>query len=383
MKIGIVCYPTFGGSGVVATELGKELALRNHTVHFITYDRPVRLSGFNRNVFFHQVNPQNYPLFQYVPYESALASKMVDVALHHQLDVLHVHYAIPHASSAYLAQSIMKDLGIYVPIITTLHGTDITLVGKDKAYLPVVTFSINRSDGVTSVSEYLKEATYANFNVQNEIEVIPNFIDTVRFNADYRCKDRRRCLASEEQPMLLHASNFRKVKRAMDVYNVFKIVSRQMNVKVIFVGDGPERYDIEDQARNDGYDEKVVFLGNQDVIEDVLPVGDLFLMPSENESFGLAALEAMACGLPVVGSDAGGLPELVENGISGYLCPIGDVEGMAKRTLEILSSPETHEVFSKNAVRRAHHFSKDNIIPRYEEFYQKVINKHLQPVLIN
>ena len=376
MKIGIVCYPTFGGSGVVATELGKELAARNHVVHFITYHQPVRLQGFNRNIFYHQVNPQNYPLFDYVPYESALASKMVDVTLHHHLDLLHVHYAIPHASSAFLAQSILQDMGVHVPFITTLHGTDITLVGRDKSYLPVVTFSINKSNGVTSVSDYLKDATYEHFAIRKEIEVIPNFVDLKRFDASKRCPEWRNCFAENQEKVLLHASNFRKVKRTQDVYEIFKLVKSEMNVKLLLVGDGPDRQSLEERSRDEGYADSVIFLGNQDVIEDILPMGDVFIFPSENESFGLAALEAMACGLPVVGTHTGGLPELVQDGISGFLCTTGDIKDMAQKTLKILSSAENQRYFSKNAVARAVEFSNERIITQYERYYEKVLNEY-------
>lgn len=376
MNIGIVCYPTYGGSGVVATELGKELAKRGNIIHFITYNRPVRLTSFTQNVYYHQVTPQNYPLFEHVPYESALASKIVDVALFHSLDLLHVHYAIPHASSAYLAQQILQNIGYKLPFVTTLHGTDVTLVGRDASYGPVIEFSINKSNGVTSVSEYLKKVTYDNFNIDREIDVIYNFVDLARFSGYNKKKELRQCLANCEEKILIHASNFRKVKRIFDVYEIFKRVNSKLNSKLVLIGDGPDRDELENKVRKEGFCNKVVFPGNQESIEEILPLGDVFIFPSENESFGLAALEAMACGLPVIGTHSGGLPELVENGKSGYLSPIGNVDEMADNTVNILSSPERYLSFIENAVKRAADFSKDKIIESYEKLYTGVIESY-------
>lgn len=376
MKIGIVCYPTIGGSGVVATELGKSLAGRGHTVHFITYDRPVRLRGYSGNIYYHEVSPVNYPLFKFVPYESALASKLVEIVCYHKLDVLHVHYAIPHASSAFLAQQILIQNCMFVPFITTLHGTDITLVGKDSAYEPVVSFSINQSNGVTTVSDSLKQDTLRNFTINREIEVIPNFVEMERFENTPPRQEFRNCLAPQGERLLMHVSNFRPVKRVNDLYDVFKRVREQLsNVKLVLIGDGPERSPLERRVYADTMENDVIFLGNQEVVEDLLPLGDVFLFPSENESFGLAALEAMSCGLPVVGSNTGGIPELVEPGVSGFLSNVGNVDEMAVHALDILKDETTLKTFKSAARARAKCFDIHEIVPAYESYYERVIEE--------
>ncbi len=383
MKIGIVCYPTYGGSGVVATELGKALAKEGHCVHFITYTQPPRLDFFNENLFYHEVALRSYPLFQYPPYELALASKMVDVAQHEQLDLLHVHYAIPHASAAFMAKQILQTKGIRMPVVTTLHGTDITLVGKDVSYEPVVTFSINASDGVTAVSADLRKDTYEHFDIRREIEVIPNFIDLERFSRQK--KDHfKRAICPEGERLIVHTSNFRKVKRVEDVVHIFERICRQTPAKLLLVGDGPERPRIETLCRQLQISEHIRFLGKLDAVEEVLSVSDLFLMPSEKESFGLAALEAMACEVPVVASRAGGIPELVISGESGFLSTIGDVEDMAKNALFILGENELPG-FKARALQRAKAFDVAQVLPRYEAYYRKIIGQvaaAAQPTLL-
>lgn len=375
MNIGIVCYPTFGGSGVVATELGKGLAQKGHDVHFITYKEPARLlDTFNENIFFHEVRLNDYPLFDYAPYETALASKLVDVAINAKLDIFHVHYAIPRASAAYMARQILLQKGIDIPVITTLHGTDITLVGKDPTYEPVVTYSINQSCGVTAVSESLKQDTFAHFDIKNEIEVIPNFIDFSRFkktNKDHF----KKAIAPNGEKILVHTSNFRKVKRIEDVIHIFCRVSSQIPSKLLMIGDGPERQNAEVLARSLCTQMDVRFLGKQEAVEELLAIADVFLMPSESESFGLAALEAMACEVPVVSSNAGGIPEVNIEGVTGYLLNVGDVEGMAARTLELLQDDEKLAQFKKNAFAQAQHFNISNILPQYEAFYKKIKEK--------
>ncbi len=369
MKIGIVCYPTYGGSGVVATELGKSLAKKGHEIHFITYSQPTRLDFFNENLYYHEVSIKNYPLFEYPPYELALASKMVDVVQHENLEVLHVHYAIPHASAAYMAKQILARNGIVIPVITTLHGTDITLVGKDATYEPVVTFSINESDIVTAVSDDLKKDTYQHFQVQKDIEVIPNFVDIDRFKKQK--KDHfKTAICPEGERLLVHTSNFRKVKRVQDVIKVFSKVREVIPAKLLLVGDGPERFPMEELCREMGQCEDIRFLGKLEAVEEVLSVSDLFLMTSEKESFGLAALEAMACEVPVVSTNAGGLPELNLHGQSGYICSIGDVEDMARRSLEILDEKNLTR-FKEGALARARDFEVDKILPMYETLYEK------------
>ncbi len=372
MKIGIVCYPTFGGSGVVATELGKALADNGHQVHFITYSQPARLDFFSANLFYHEVNISKYPLFDFPPYEIALASKLVDVVRFEKLDLLHVHYAIPHASAAFMAKQILKTYGINIPVITTLHGTDITLVGRDPSYNPVVTFSINQSDGVTAVSEYLKEDTFKHFNITRDIRVIPNFIDLKRFSLHPR-EHFKKAIAPGDERILVHTSNFRKVKRIADVINVFNLVQKEIPSKLLMVGDGPERVNAELQCRDLGICQDVRFLGKQEAVEEILSVSDLFLMPSESESFGLAALEAMACRVPVLSTNAGGLPELNINGVTGFMNEVGDVEGMAKNALNILSDCDRLEEFKKAALARAKKFDLALILPDYEAYYQEII----------
>jgi len=376
MKIGIVCYPTFGGSGVVATELGKALAANGHQVHFITYSQPARLDFFSENLFYHEVSVSKYPLFDFPPYELALASKLVDVVRFEKLDLLHVHYAIPHASAAFMAKQILATYGIYIPVVTTLHGTDITLVGKDVTYKPVVTFSINKSDGVTAVSEDLKKATLDHFDIQNEIRVIYNFIDLQRFSL--KPKDHfKKAIAPNNERVLVHTSNFRKVKRATDVIKIFKKVLEKVPSKLLMVGDGVDRVNCEQLCRHLGIAEEVRFLGKQDAVEEILSVADLFIMPSESESFGLAALEAMACKVPVVSSNTGGLPELNVNGITGFLSDVGDVENMAKNSVYILEDPERLAQFKENALNRAKEFELSLILPQYENYYNEVLEKAL------
>jgi L-malate glycosyltransferase len=373
MKIGIVCYPTYGGSGVVATELGKALAKVGHQVHFITYTQPTRLDFFNENIFYHEVSVSSYPLFQYLPYESALASKIVHVVKTEKLDLLHVHYAIPHASAAYMAKQILKSQGLDIPVITTLHGTDITLVGKDPSFEPVVTFSIQQSDGVTAVSESLKRETYEEFAITKEIEVIPNFIDLERFKKQQ--KDHFKiALCPNNEKLLMHTSNFRKVKRIEDIVQVFYRVKQHIPSKLLFVGDGPERAGIEKLARDLGVQDDVRFLGKLDVIEEVLSMADVFLLTSEKESFGLAALEAMACEVPIISSDAGGITEVNIHGVTGFVSKIGDVDDMAKNTL-ILLKDENYSTFKANALKQAQNFDIIKILPLYEAFYQKITNK--------
>jgi N-acetyl-alpha-D-glucosaminyl L-malate synthase BshA len=369
MNIGIVCYPTFGGSGVVATELGKALAQRGHRVHFITYSQPVRLDFFNENLFYHEVYVPTYPLFQFPPYESALASKMVDIAQNENLDVLHVHYAIPHASAAFLAKQILRSRGINIPVVTTLHGTDITLVGKDASYEPVVTFSINQSDGVTTVSADLRRETYEYFAIEKDIQVIPNFIDLKRFKKQDKSHFRA-AIAPEGEKLLIHTSNFRTVKRVEDVLRIFCGVRKIIPAKLLLVGDGPDRSRMEKLARDLDCQRDIRFLGKLEAVEEVLSVSDLFLMPSENESFGLAALEAMACEVPVVSTNAGGIPELNVHGVTGMLSDIGDVTDMVENALFVLSD-ENLPRFKVAARARAEEFAVEKIVPLYEECYQK------------
>jgi L-malate glycosyltransferase len=371
MKIGIVCYPTFGGSGVVATELGKALAKQGHKVHFITYTQPYRLDFFNENLFYHEVTISDYPLFQYPPYELALASKMVNVVKYEKLELLHVHYAIPHASAAYMAKQILKTEGIDIPVITTLHGTDITLVGKDASYEPVVTFSINESDGVTAVSEDLKNDTYKHFDIKKEIEVIPNFIDMDRFTKQKK-EHFKKAICPNGEKLLIHTSNFRPVKRVKDVVKVFNKVRTEIPCKLLLVGDGPDRINIEQQCRELPYCGDIRFLGKLDAVEEVLSVSDLFLMPSESESFGLAALEAMACEVPVISTNTGGMPELNINGKTGFLSKVGDVEDMVKNALFILDDKNLG-TFKKNALERAKQFDISLILPKYVAYYNKVM----------
>jgi len=370
MNIGIVCYPTFGGSGVLATELGKALAEKGHNIHFITYQQPVRLSEFNANIFYHEVRVPTYPLFDYPPYETALASTMVDVIANNNLDLLHVHYAIPHASAAYMAKQILIKQGKNIPVITTLHGTDITLVGKDKTYAPVVTFSINESDAITAVSQNLRDETYRSFKIEKEIEVIHNFVDVHRFNKK-PIDAFRRVIAPAGERILLHASNFRKIKRVKDVVKIFAKVNAEIPSKLLFVGDGPDRPLAESLSRELGVFGDIRFVGKQEQMEEILAVGDLFLLPSEYESFGLAALEAMAAGVPVVSSNAGGLPEINVNGVTGYLSEVGNIDEMAVHAMDILREDDTLKRFKKQAGKHAALFDIHNIIPKYERLYNR------------
>ena len=372
MKIGIVCYPTYGGSGVVATELGKGLAAKGHQVHFITYRQPARLNSFQENVFYHEVSNADYPLFEYPPYDTALASKLVDVVKYENLDLLHVHYAIPHATVAYMAKKILLTQGRYVPVITTLHGTDITLVGTNRAFAPVVEFSINKSDGVTAVSDSLKQQTLDTFDISIDIEVVHNFIDFKRFKPSN--KDHfKKAIAPDGESILTHVSNFRKVKRVEDVIHIFKKVHDKMPCKLLLIGDGPERRKMEDLCREIGLCPEIRFLGKQDAVEELLAVSDLFIMPSESESFGLAALEAMACEVPVISSNAGGLPEVNIDGQTGFLSNIGDVEHMATNALKILQNPDTLQNFRKAALAQAEKFDIQHILPKYERYYEHIL----------
>ena len=371
MKIGIACYPTFGGSGVLATELGKALADKGHKVHFITYQQPVRLNMFNANIFYHEVRVPTYPLFDYPPYEVALASTMVDAIINHDLDLLHVHYAIPHASAAYMAKQIVKSkTGRIVPVITTLHGTDITLVGRDKTYEPVVTFSINESDTITSVSENLKAETYKNFAITKEIEVITNFVDVARF-AKKPIDAFKKVIAPNGEKILLHASNFRKVKRVEDVIKVFAEVRKEIPAKLMMVGDGPERPAAEDLARHLGVANDVSFVGKQEQMEEIMNVSDIFLLTSDYESFGLSALEAMAARSIVISTNAGGIPEINIDGVTGFMANVGDVATMAKQAIAVLKDETLLAKMKEQAYEQACKFDIQNIIPIYEKMYSK------------
>lgn len=373
MKIGIVCYPTYGGSGVVATELGKALADRGHQVHFITYSQPHRLDFFSENIVYHEVTMKSYPLFESSPYEILLASKMVDVVRHEKLEILHVHYAIPHASAAFMAREILKSHGIYIPVVTTLHGTDITLVGKDPSFAPVVTFCIHQSDGVTAVSEDLKKETYSTFDIQKDIEVIPNFIDLARFKKQPK-EHFKKAICPQGEVLLVHTSNFRKVKRVEDVLAIFDKIRHTIPAKLLLVGDGPERPKIESICRDIQACDDIRFLGKLDAVEEVLSVADVFLMPSEKESFGLAALEAMACEVPVISTNVGGLPELNIQGVTGFLSPVGAVDEMAQNTLRLLDKDQLPQ-FRKNALAQAKKFDAKVVTPAYEEYYRQIMEK--------
>ncbi len=374
MKIGIVCYPTYGGSGVLATELGLGLARKGHHVHFITYRQPARLSHFQENIFYHEVSSADYPLFEYPPYDTALTSKLVDVVKFENLDLLHVHYAIPHATVGYLAKKILLTQGRYVPIITTLHGTDITLVGSNPAFAPVVEFSINKSDGVTAVSESLKKQTLEYFNIENDIQVIYNFIDFRRFRKSD--KDHfKKAIAPNGERVIVHTSNFRKVKRVDDAIRVFQKIHEKVPSKLLLIGDGPERHSLEELCRKIGLCDEIRFLGKQDAIEELLAIADLFLMPSESESFGLAALEAMACEVPVISSDTGGLPEVNIHGETGFMSSVGDIKSMADHSIKLLTDEEMLTQFRLNALEQARRFDLDNILPQYEAYYEKILSR--------
>ncbi|MBY0476969.1 MAG: N-acetyl-alpha-D-glucosaminyl L-malate synthase BshA [Chitinophagaceae bacterium] len=372
MKIGIVCYPTFGGSGVLATELGKALAEKGHLVHFITYQQPVRLSGFFTNIYYHEVRVPHYPLFDYPPYETTLASTMVDVVLNNDLDLLHVHYAIPHASAAYMAKQILKKKGKDIPVITTLHGTDITLVGKDKTFEPVVTFSINESDAITAVSKNLRDETYHSFAIEKEIEVIYNFIDVKRF--DKKPLDAfKKVLAPNNERIITHASNFRKVKRVNDIIHIFANIAKEVPSKLLMVGDGPDRPDAEALCRELNICDDVRFLGKQQEMEEILAISDLFILTSEYESFGLSALEAMAAGVPVLSTNAGGLPEINIHGETGYMAAVGDIATLSKLGTDLLKDEDQLNILKKNAKKQAMKFDIHHIIPLYEELYERFV----------
>ena len=376
MKIAIVCYPTFGGSGVVATELGLELARRGHEIHFITYSQPVRLALLNPNVHYHEVNVPEYPLFHYQPYELALSSKLVDMVKLYKIEVLHVHYAIPHAYAGYMAKQMLKNEGINLPMITTLHGTDITLVGNHPFYKPAVTFSINKSDYVTSVSQSLKDDTLKLFKIKNKIKVIPNFIELDKVKKDPLAPCHRYVMAKENERIITHISNFRKVKRIPDIIKIFYNIQKEVPAKLMMVGDGPEKEKAEMLCQELGILDKVIFFGNSHEIDKILCMTDLFLLPSETESFGLAALEAMACGVPVISSNSGGLPEVNFDGFSGYLSDVGNVEEMAGNALKILKDDAVLSQFKANALEVARKFDIKNILPKYEALYKKAIDDY-------
>lgn len=373
MNIGIVCYPTFGGSGVVATELGKALATKGHKVHFISYQQPVRLDVFSENIFYHEVKVSSYPLFDYTPYELVLTSKLVDVVKYEKLDILHVHYAIPHASAAYMAQCILKSQNINIPFITTLHGTDITLVGKDPSFEPVITFAINQSNAVTAVSESLKKDTLKHFGINRSIDVIPNFICVDQYKPNESTESLKKSFAPNNEKILIHVSNFRKVKRVTDVIKVFDIVRKEIPAKLLLVGDGPERYKLEELCKELGTCDLVQFLGKIRETEKVMAASDLFILPSETESFGLAALEAMAAGIPVISSNTGGIPEVNQQAFSGYLSNVGNVDEMAKNAISILKDDNTLTSFKNNAIVQAKKFAISEVLPKYENLYKTLI----------
>jgi N-acetyl-alpha-D-glucosaminyl L-malate synthase BshA len=377
MKIAIVCYPTFGGSGVVATELGLELARKGHEIHFITYSQPVRLALLNSNVHYHEVNVPEYPLFHYQPYELALSSKLVDMVKLYNIELLHVHYAIPHAYAGYMAKQMLKDEGIDIPMVTTLHGTDITLVGNHPFYKPAVSFSINKSDVVTSVSQSLKDDTYKLFNIKKEIHVIPNFIELDKNRVESNISCHRSVMAKEGERIITHISNFRKVKRIPDVIKIFHLVQQQIPSKLMMVGDGPEKEAAEKQCLELGILDKVIFFGNSNEIDKILSYTDLFLLPSQTESFGLAALEAMAWGVPVISSNSGGLPEVNIEGFSGYLSSVGNTTEMAENAIKVLQDDTVLNEFKKNALTIAKRFDIENILPLYEDLYKRTINKEI------
>ncbi|MFD0988522.1 N-acetyl-alpha-D-glucosaminyl L-malate synthase BshA [Mariniflexile jejuense] len=376
MKIGIVCYPTFGGSGVVATELGLELSKRGHEIHFITYNQPVRLELLSNNVHYHEVNVPEYPLFHYQPYELALSSKLVDMVKLHNIEILHVHYAIPHAYAAYMAKKILQDADIFVPIVTTLHGTDITLVGSHPFYKPAVTFSINKSDAVTAVSQSLKEDTLRLFDIKNDIHVVSNFIDLEKYNHKFTdCQ--RGMLAKDDEKIITHISNLRPVKRSQDVISIFYNIQKEMPAKLMLIGEGPEREHIELRCQELGILDKVIFFGKSNEIDKILCYSDLFLLPSQTESFGLAALEAMASSVPVISSNTGGIPEVNIHGVSGFLSNVGDVADMTKNALYILSDKDRLATFKTNARKTAEKYDLHTIVPQYEAIYQDTLSKCL------
>ncbi|MDG1682123.1 MAG: N-acetyl-alpha-D-glucosaminyl L-malate synthase BshA [Flavobacteriaceae bacterium] len=374
MIIGIVCYPTYGGSGVVATELGLELSKRGHEVHFITYNQPVKLNLFNNNIHYHEVIVPDYPLFHYQPYELALSSKIVDMVQLHKIDILHVHYAIPHAYAAYMSKQMLKTRGINLPIVTTLHGTDITLVGSHPYYKNAVEFSINNSDAVTSVSKDLKRDTLSFFNIKKNIEVIPNFVDLEKYiHVHENCN--RGVLANEDEKIITHISNFRKVKRIDDVINSFNLINKEINSKLILLGDGPERIKAEKLCDELNLNEKVLFLGASNETAKILCLSDVFILASTTESFGLVALEAMASSVPVVSTNSGGLPEVNKDGFSGYLSNVGDINTMAENAIKILKDSTKLINFKKNAKQQANKFDVHNIVPHYEDIYKRTLSK--------
>ena len=387
MKIGITCYPTYGGSGVVATELGKALALRGHEVHFISYAIPTRLETFVDNIFYHEVEMYSYPLFEFPLYSLALTSKMVEVAKINELDLIHAHYAIPHATSAFLAREILKAEKIMdkeLKVITTLHGTDITLIGLEPSFLPTMKFSIEQSDGVTAVSNFLRDKTKSNYQIEKDIEVIPNFIDTEKYKRldNERTQCMREKFAQDGERILIHVSNFRALKRVQDVIKIFAAVDKEIPSKLLLVGDGPERSDCERLARELGIFERVKFMGKQDSLVEILSVSDLFIMPSQSESFGLSALEAMSCSVPVISTSIGGLPELNVHGETGYIAEIGDIDRMSKYAIELLNNKKKYDYFSNKARERALKFREENIVPLYEEFYEKVLMENKKEQVI-
>jgi N-acetyl-alpha-D-glucosaminyl L-malate synthase BshA len=380
MRIGITCYPTYGGSGVVATELGIELAALGHEVHFISYSEPFRLSGRDDGIFYHEVSVSNYPLFEFPPYDLALASRMTEVAEYYSLDLLHVHYAIPHSVSALLARQMLADCGRRLPFVTTLHGTDITLVGLDRSYLPITRYAIQQSDGVTSISNYLREKTITAFGIDRPIETITNFVNCDVYKPiegdekEQACK--RRNLAAPDESILMHLSNFRPVKRVTDVVKIFALVAKERPSQLVLVGDGPDRSAAEFLAHDLGIHKRVHFLGKQDRVNELLALADLLLMPSELESFGLAALEAMACKVPSIATRVGGVPELIEDGVTGLLFPVGDVDAMAAGALSLLSDPARlqamREAARKDAQKR---FCSTRVVPQYVRYYEQVLGK--------
>jgi len=376
MRIGIVLYPTFGGSGIVATELGKALSKKGHEIHFITYSEPVRLGELRKNIFYHEVRTSDYPLFKFTPYEQVLTSKLVDVVKFERLDILHVHYAIPHASAAYMAQQILKDQGVEIPFVTTLHGTDITLVGKDPSFEPVINFSINKSNRVTAVSENLKKETFELFDIKNNIEVIPNFICLKEYKLDNNDYYKKR-FAPNNEKVICHVSNFRKVKRIEDVIIAFEGISKKMDIKLLLVGDGPERARLEQISRNSKFSKNIFFLGSLKSTKEVLNISDLFILPSSKESFGLSALEAMACGVPVIASDSGGIPEVISHGESGLLNSVGDTYQMTKNALKLLSNDSLLDRFKTNAYQQAMKFDIEVILPKYEKLYEQCVDDYL------
>jgi L-malate glycosyltransferase len=382
MKIAIVCYPTYGGSGVVATELGRALALRGHEIHFVSYAMPSRLNGYFRNIFYHEVEMYNYPLFEFPLYSLALASKLVEVAKFNELDLIHAHYAVPHATSAFIAKEILKSenkKNKNIKVITTLHGTDITLIGLEPSFLPTMKFSIEQSDGVTAVSEFLKNKTQSNYQISKEIEVIPNFINTEKYKRVFNeeLSNFRKILAPENEKILMHTSNFRPLKKVQDVIRIFAEVRKKVPSRLILVGDGPDRSESEQLCRSLDIFEFVKFMGKQDSIAELLSISDLFLMPSQSESFGLSALEAMSCSVPAITSSVGGLPELNIHGSTGYIAEIGDIERMSKYAIDLLTNEKKYSLFSKNARARAIDFQEEKIVPVYENFYEKILKNNI------